>query len=144
MGPGRARGQGHHRRAEAAHGPGAGLLQGVERAPQVVAEAVRAEALEGHVLGAVARHLVSRGREPRDEPRLALREVADGEERAARAVAVEHLEVALDVPGHARRVALAVRDHRAHVLEVDAEEEGAERRRARGRVHGAPHSSTRV
>jgi len=96
------------------------------------------------VIRAVAGDLVSRRRDRAHERRLASREAAHGEERAARAVSAEHLEVALHVGSDARRVALAVRDHRAHILQVDAEEEGACRMQGRGVRHEDSHGSTAV
>ena len=133
--PRRTRRERHYRRAEAARATGAGAVQCVERADRVVAEAVSAEAFERHVVGAVAGDLVSGLREIAHQLGHARGHVADGEERAARAVAIEHVEVARDVRRDPRRVARAVGNHRTHVLQVDAEQVGARR-------HCESHGST--
>src|SRR5205823_1422970 len=88
-------------RAIAAHETAGRLLDGVLRAPYVGTEARGAEPEHRRVIPAVAGDLVPTLDDLAHEPRIALRDDSEDEERAARAVRVEQIEQALGLREHA-------------------------------------------
>src|SRR4051812_30791890 len=72
----------------------------------------------------VARELVALGGDVADEVRIVPGRAADDEERGLGLVHAEELEVLLDHLRETGGEAVATGDHRADVLQVNAEEEG--------------------